>query len=139
MARDRKPICPLALGALTAEGFPEDKGRDPPGPTTAMEARGMTRCLSCGHTNRPDRRFCAECETRLSLACAACGATNEPGEKLPGGQSVPPAFGFLVEVEETDARVSDPVVARDGPARRVGLTPSILGQWQGMADGLRGL
>src|SRR5690348_9455926 len=54
-----------------------------------MEAQPGMSCPSCGHGNRPERRFCAECGARLSLACAACGATNEAGEKFCGACGVP--------------------------------------------------
>lgn len=30
-------------------------------------------CAACGHDNRADREFCAECGAALALACAACG------------------------------------------------------------------
>ena len=42
------------------------------------------RCPACGHANRPDRRFCAACGSRLGELCAACGAQNDPGEKFCG-------------------------------------------------------
>jgi len=50
-------------------------------------------CPSCGYRNRPDRRFCTECGTRLGRACASCGASAEPGEKFCGncGTSFPGA------------------------------------------------
>jgi len=42
------------------------------------------RCPSCGHGNRPDRRFCTECGGRLGVACPACGTPTETGEKFCG-------------------------------------------------------
>jgi class 3 adenylate cyclase/tetratricopeptide (TPR) repeat protein len=45
---------------------------------------GAIRCPSCGHGNRPDRRFCAECGGRLGVACSSCGTRNEPDEKFCG-------------------------------------------------------
>ena len=41
-------------------------------------------CPACGHENRADRLFCAECGASLAPACGACGARNEPGEKFCG-------------------------------------------------------
>ncbi len=41
-------------------------------------------CSACGHVNRPDRRYCAECGGALLPPCSACGAHNEPGEKFCG-------------------------------------------------------
>jgi len=43
------------------------------------------RCSSCGHDNRADRRFCAECGAALAPGCTSCGAANQPGEKFCGG------------------------------------------------------
>src|SRR5439155_1103743 len=37
---------------------------------------------SCGHANRPDRRFCAKCGVRLGDVCAACGTQNDPDENF---------------------------------------------------------
>jgi len=42
------------------------------------------RCPSCGHENRADRRFCAECGTPCAALCGSCGASNLPGEKFCG-------------------------------------------------------
>jgi hypothetical protein len=41
-------------------------------------------CPSCGHENRPDRLYCAECGASLGLTSASCGTQNEPGENLCG-------------------------------------------------------
>src|SRR5262245_63119991 len=49
-----------------------------------MEVRGTLRCPSCGHGNRPDRRFCTECGSRLGRTCAACGGAVESSEKFCG-------------------------------------------------------
>src|SRR5215470_3691708 len=49
-----------------------------------MEVRGTLRCPSCGHGNRPDRRFCTECGSRLGRTCAACGTAVELSEKFCG-------------------------------------------------------
>jgi class 3 adenylate cyclase len=50
-----------------------------------VDTQPNTPCPSCRHTNRPGRRFCAECGARLAITCAACGTENEPGEKFCGG------------------------------------------------------
>jgi class 3 adenylate cyclase/tetratricopeptide (TPR) repeat protein len=42
------------------------------------------QCATCGAENRPDRRFCSQCGTPLSLACPSCGAENEPGDRFCG-------------------------------------------------------
>src|SRR5262245_57042608 len=49
-----------------------------------MEVHGTLRCPSCGHRNRSDRRYCAECGGQLGAACRVCGIRNEPGEKFCG-------------------------------------------------------
>jgi class 3 adenylate cyclase/tetratricopeptide (TPR) repeat protein len=41
-------------------------------------------CASCGTSNRPERRFCSQCGTRLNAACPSCGAVNEPGDRFCG-------------------------------------------------------
>ena len=46
--------------------------------------QAQVRCPSCGHSNRPDRRFCAECGSRLAPVCASCGTPAQPGEKFCG-------------------------------------------------------
>src|SRR5215475_816404 len=46
-------------------------------------------CPSCGHSNRPDRRFCTECGWRLGRACAACGTPAEAEEKFCGNCGAP--------------------------------------------------
>lgn len=33
----------------------------------------MRECAACGHGNRGDARFCADCGAELALVCAACG------------------------------------------------------------------
>ncbi len=43
------------------------------------------RCPSCHHDNRPDRRFCTQCGTKLATGCPSCGAPIEVGEKFCGG------------------------------------------------------
>jgi predicted amidophosphoribosyltransferase len=47
------------------------------------------RCPSCGHDNRPDRRYCTECGGRLGTACPACGAPADVGEKFCGQCGAP--------------------------------------------------
>ena len=49
-----------------------------------VEAQSGISCPSCGHANRPDRRFCTECGRRLGRACAACGTPTEAEEKFCG-------------------------------------------------------
>jgi class 3 adenylate cyclase/predicted ATPase len=64
----------------------EDKpGQLGPLESNSMGGKGTMRCPSCGHTNRLDRRFCAECGAALASICAACGAANEADEKFCGG------------------------------------------------------
>src|SRR5262249_36489208 len=46
---------------------------------------GEVSCPSCGHGNRPDRRHCTACGTKLAAACPRCGLQSEPGEKFCGG------------------------------------------------------
>jgi class 3 adenylate cyclase len=41
------------------------------------------RC-ACNHINRPGRRFCAKCGSRLGEMCGACGTQNDPGENFCG-------------------------------------------------------
>jgi class 3 adenylate cyclase len=47
--------------------------------------RPATRCPTCDHENRAERRFCGQCGAALAVPCAACGATNHPGEHFCGG------------------------------------------------------
>ena len=47
------------------------------------------RCPSCGHENKPDRKFCGQCGGELALACAACGTQPEPGERFCGQCGAP--------------------------------------------------
>jgi class 3 adenylate cyclase/tetratricopeptide (TPR) repeat protein len=54
-----------------------------------MTPPDTTRCASCGHGNRPERRFCTECGARLGRACGACGAAAEAGEKFCGACGAP--------------------------------------------------
>jgi class 3 adenylate cyclase/tetratricopeptide (TPR) repeat protein len=42
------------------------------------------QCAACGTENRPERRFCSQCGTALSVACPTCGAENEPGDRFCG-------------------------------------------------------
>src|SRR5262249_56757556 len=46
---------------------------------------GEVSCPSCGHINRPDRRHCTACGTKLAAACPRCGFQSAPGEKFCGG------------------------------------------------------
>src|SRR5262245_9657329 len=54
-----------------------------------MEVQGPLRCPSCGHGNRPERRFCARCGGRLGDVCSACGTLNETGERFCGHCGAP--------------------------------------------------
>ena len=44
----------------------------------------MNICASCGHGNRPEKKFCVGCGAPLALRCAQCGAAYEAGEKFCG-------------------------------------------------------
>src|SRR5258708_23530428 len=49
------------------------------------ERRRMTMvCAACGQTNRPGRKFCAECGAPIARACPGCGTFNEPRERFCG-------------------------------------------------------
>jgi len=50
-------------------------------------------CLSCGHENRPGRRFCGNCGGSLQIACPSCDAVDEDGERFCGtcGAELTPA------------------------------------------------
>src|SRR6516164_10643151 len=68
-----------------AECAPVEKRKVRPANTkTLMEGHGTLRCPSCGHGNRSDRRYCAECGSWLGAACRACGTRSEPSEKFCG-------------------------------------------------------
>src|SRR5262245_65239628 len=60
-----------------------------PSARTTVEVQPGISCPSCGHANRPDRRFCTECGRRLGRACAACGTTTEAEEKFCGNCGAP--------------------------------------------------
>src|SRR5262249_51320626 len=72
---------------------------------------GEVSCPSCGHGNRPDRRHCTACGTKLAAACPRCGLQSEPGEKFCGGCGT--------------SLASEPV--RSEPAPATAATPSPLG------------
>src|SRR5215472_4929287 len=79
-----------------------------------MVSDGMTgevSCPSCGHTNRPDRRHCTACGTKLAAACPRCGFPAEPGEQFCGGCGA--------------SLAAEPV--RTEPAPVTAATPSALG------------
>jgi len=40
------------------------------------------KCSSCGFENKSGAKFCAECDSKLSLKCPSCGSDVEPGEKF---------------------------------------------------------
>jgi class 3 adenylate cyclase len=54
-----------------------------------LEAQPRISCPSCGHNNRPDRRFCTECGRRVGRACAACGMPTEEEQKFCGNCGAP--------------------------------------------------
>ncbi len=49
-----------------------------------MDPQGTLHCPSCGHTNRPDHRYCAQCGGRLGDVCTSCGTLNEAGGRFCG-------------------------------------------------------
>jgi class 3 adenylate cyclase/predicted ATPase len=49
-----------------------------------MEAQDTIRCPSCGHINRPEQRYCAQCGRHLGQACPSCGTLSDPDEKFCG-------------------------------------------------------
>ncbi len=75
------------------------------------------RCPACGHGNRPDRRYCAECGGRLGATCPACGAPNEVREKFCGacGASLVPRQADQAEARkaaDTSDRARKAVTSR---------------------------
>jgi hypothetical protein len=54
-----------------------------------VEAQPGISCPSCGHANRPDRRFCTKCGRRLGRACASCGTLIEEEENFCGHCGAP--------------------------------------------------
>jgi double zinc ribbon protein len=67
-----------------------------------VEAQPGISCLSCGHANRPDRRFCTECGRRLGRACVACGSTTEVEEKFCGNCGAPPGERAAARAPEVE-------------------------------------
>jgi class 3 adenylate cyclase/tetratricopeptide (TPR) repeat protein len=70
-------------------------------------------CQSCGHRNRADARFCADCGVLLERACWQCGrhvtplarycdrcGTKLDGSEQPGGASAPAVVGERFEEPE---------------------------------------
>src|SRR5262249_6839810 len=49
-----------------------------------VETQPGILCPSCDHRNRPERRFCAKCGSRLGAVCASCGTQNDPDEHFCG-------------------------------------------------------
>src|SRR5204862_3573547 len=39
---------------------------------------------SCGTENRPGRKFCGSCGSRLAAVCPSCGAANDAGDRFCG-------------------------------------------------------
>jgi class 3 adenylate cyclase len=54
-----------------------------------MDAAPDRPCPLCGNPNRPTRRFCTGCGTRLPATCHACGGAVEAGERFCGDCGVP--------------------------------------------------
>src|SRR2546422_8258459 len=73
------------------------------------EPRGPIRCPSCGHANRPDRRFCAKCAARLGEVCAACGTQNDPDENFCGH------CGAALSAATASSAAAKPVVRQEPP------------------------
>jgi len=66
-------------------GLPADDKLDGDGGAKRLvDTQTQIRCASCGSSNRADRRFCAECGTRLGRLCASCGSPAAAGEKFCG-------------------------------------------------------
>src|SRR5262249_26856065 len=74
---------------------------------------GEVSCPSCGHNNRPDRRHCTACGTKLAAACPRCGFQSEPGEKFCGGCGASLASG-PVRSEPAPVKAATPSALRDG-------------------------
>src|SRR5438093_5115852 len=70
---------------------------------------GTIRCPSCGHANRPDRRFCAKCGVRLGGVCAACGTQNDPDENFCG------RCGAALSAATAWSAAAKPVVRQEPP------------------------
>jgi class 3 adenylate cyclase/tetratricopeptide (TPR) repeat protein len=69
-----------------------------------------TICAACAQTNRPGRKFCAECGASLAGACPSCGTANEPGERF---------CGECGTALEAGAAVPEPAVASPAVERRL--------------------
>jgi serine/threonine protein kinase/class 3 adenylate cyclase len=41
-------------------------------------------CTSCGHSNRPERKFCTRCGAALAVVCAGCHGSNLPDDEFCG-------------------------------------------------------
>src|SRR5438128_604478 len=70
---------------------------------------GTIRCPSCGHANRPDRRFCAKCGVRLGDVCAACGTQNDPDENFCSH------CGAALSAATASSAAAKPVVRQEPP------------------------
>ena len=78
-----------------------------------VEAQLGISCPSCGHANRPDRRFCTECGRRLGRACAGCGTTTEAEEKFCGNCGEPlgePAAATRVPAAYTPKHLAEKIL-----------------------------
>ena len=42
------------------------------------------KCPGCGFDNKPDKRFCTKCGTRLLLKCPKCGSEVEEADDFCG-------------------------------------------------------
>ncbi|HYI44434.1 MAG TPA: adenylate/guanylate cyclase domain-containing protein, partial [Actinomycetota bacterium] len=52
-------------------------------------------CGSCGHDNKPDRKFCANCGSALAVVCSSCGTNNDPGDRFCGQCGAPLEAGAV--------------------------------------------
>ena len=42
------------------------------------------KCPKCGFDNKPEKKFCSDCGSKLALVCPKCESEIEPGEKFCG-------------------------------------------------------
>jgi len=86
-----------------------------------VEGQPGISCPSCGHGNRPDRRFCTACGARLGRSCAACGTPADAGEKFCGNCGAPLTVAPPEVAEKTAATYTPRHLAEKSLASRSAL------------------
>ncbi len=72
------------------------------------EPLSTLRCPSCGHANRDEAKFCAECAATLARVCSKCGGVLHPTAKFCDECAAPVGRPELTKGGERDPRAYTP-------------------------------